>query len=621
MAPPTFQEWATTWHPRVALPFNGDYTTDFGDGGGGLPSPSPVPTFAPGFRGRQAIQSSTGDDTGPLDATATQQSVVMLVYIPDLSASAGLWSKGGNISGQFLWVSAGTVNARHRTSSTNRELVSAPITAGWHTVGAKFSNAAGVNALYIDGQIADSVVTATSPVNGTADPKIGNNNVFGFTTPIDGTGILISHFVWENSSQVDEFFSSFHYSMFGGATVPFADQLSNATLGCAEEYTVIITARDLVTYAGQVQWSALSWSRVLDEISTASVTVPDVFGGLRCNIEFGDAVVPWRFGIRIERNGELVWAGPIVEITRPVRDGAGADYVEIQAEDKMVWTTRRTPTTSTLYTDQDGGTVFQGVLEDAVALDNIFNLLCPTFETGYQMTREILALDFEYSYDILQELANSAVDFFVIGNELAVQNAGGANPAGWYVIRDGVQQVLAPTTDTYGRYIFGLFTDEAWTARPGFTMDGRSQANNILVPGADSGEAGFRLFWTAADVDALDGLLTYVDVNTLYRPQEGIPIVADGVFQERAYSLLAWRRNVPIVVSGGTLSQSAPVTIGTLFPGSLWAIDLAETGLSQLLDVQRLKRIDVTVQISQGGIMESVAPTLIPLGTDESGGG
>jgi hypothetical protein len=191
---------------------------------------------------------------------------------------------------------------------------------------------------------------------------------------------------------------------------------------------------------------------------------------------------------------------------------------------------------------------------------------------------------------------------------------------GWFVVRDGAKKRLAPTSDPFGRYIYGLFTDEAYTSRPGFTIDGFAQGNNVIIPGADSGEAGFRRLWTASDVTLLDGVLTYVDVNPLYRPQSDGPIVADGVFQQRADTVLAMRRNAPVIFSGGILSPSAPVTVDTLFPGSLWAIDLAEVGVSQLLDVHRLKRVDVTVSAGSGGIVEQVSPTLIPLGSDESGG-
>jgi hypothetical protein len=395
---------------------------------------------------------------------------------------------------------------------------------------------------------------------------------------------------------------------------------SDPRLGCADEYTVIITARDLETYAAQVDFSSLNWSRVLDEISEASVVVPDIFGGLRCNIELGSSIVPWRFGLRIERNGQLVWAGPITTIERPERDGGGADFVTISAQDKMAWMTRRTSSNTLNYVDKDAGYVFKDLIEEATTLDNLFNLYCPDFVTGYTMTRDVIPLDFEYIGDILDDLARSAVDYFVIGTDLAVQNQSGGYPAGWYVNDGTTTRRLYPTPDDFGRYFFGLFTDDAYVKRPGYVIDGLSQANDVYVPGADSGEAGFRRYWSASDVDLLDGILTYVDVNTLYRPQTD-EITDDAVFQERADTILALRKNAPVILSGGTLGQNAPVTVDTLFPGSLWVMDLADHGISQLVDIQRLKRVDVAVQVSENGINETVTPTLIPLGTDESEGG
>ena len=50
----------------------------------------------------------------------------------------------------------------------------------------------------------------------------------------------------------------------------------------------------------------------------------------------------------------------------------------------------------------------------------------------------------------------------------------------------------------------------------------------------------------------------------------------------------------------------------------LWAMDLAEVGVGRMLDAQRLKRVDVEVSVSSGGIVERVSPTLSPIGTDES---
>lgn len=386
-------------------------------------------------------------------------------------------------------------------------------------------------------------------------------------------------------------------------------------LGCAEEYSAIITAADLKTYAAQVNFSDLHWSRVLDDISEADVTVPDVFGGLRCNIELGTTIVPWRYGLRIERNGAEVWSGPITAIERPTRDGIAADAVTISANDSMVWGRKRVTPDFLSFSDADAGTVFRAVLDAGMAAWNPAGLDCPDFLTSYTMTREVIPLDFEYTFDILTELANSAVDYFVINNELCVYDV---IDRGWYVLRDGVKTRLAPTADPYGRYIYGLFTDDSFIERPGYRIDGMSQGNKIYIPGADSGEAGFRRFWESSGlVDPLDGLLVHVDVSSLYRPQADQTIIDDAVFQQRADTLYALYHDAVITISGGSLATDAPVDINSLFPGSLWAMDLAEHGLSNLLTVQRLKRIDVNVSVGDG-VTETVRPSLIPLGTDET---
>ena len=390
---------------------------------------------------------------------------------------------------------------------------------------------------------------------------------------------------------------------------------NDVTLGCPDEYSVFVVARDLQTYAARLDWSTITWSRVLDDVSEATVVVPDSLGGLRCNLELGASIVPWKFGIRIERNGTEMWSGPITTMERPVRNGGGDDHVVIGAHDAFVWTGRRIVTQDLNFTDADAGVVFRDVLADGMSLDNPMGLAAPQFDTGYTMTREVIQLNFEKVESVLLELAESAVDFFMLGRELVVYD--GVN-FGWFAHRNGERTRIAPTVDPFGRYLYGLFTDEAFIARPGWMLDGMAQANDVIIPGADSGEAGFRRTWRASDVDLDVGLLTDVDVSALYQADSTGIILDDEVFQQRANSRLAQSSRPVSIVSGSSLSQTAPVRAENLYPGSLWAVDLGDIGISQLVDVQRLKRVDVTVVAAADGIVEDVVPTLIPLGTDET---
>jgi len=45
-------------------------------------------------------------------------------------------------------------------------------------------------------------------------------------------------------------------------------------------------------------------------------------------------------------------------------------------------------------------------------------------------------------------------------------------------------------------------------------------------------------------------------------------------------------------------------------------IDLGDKNISQLVTVQRLKRVDVNVAATPEGIVEAINPTLMPLGTE-----
>lgn len=326
-------------------------------------------------------------------------------------------------------------------------------------------------------------------------------------------------------------------------------------------------------------------------------------------------------------DGALEWVGPITQVARPSRTDAGADYTEIRAMDKSAWLLRRTlpEDLATVAGGSDAGALFKALIELAVLADNEFGLYCPTFTAGATLSRQFYTRSFEYVFDMITDLANSAVDWFVIGQDLAVESrALDGLPRGWFIQDGGVERrQLAYTPDEYGRYIFGLFTDQAWTQRPGWTKDGMSQGNFVVTPGGDSGETGFRRFWTADGTDADTGLLTWVDVNPLYQadPDGVITGAEEEAFQARADSTLALRQEAPLSLTGGSLSQDAPVTRDRLFPGSLWAIDLAEPGFSRLATIQRLKRIDMQFAQSRAGLSETVSPTLIPLGTDESEGG
>lgn len=379
----------------------------------------------------------------------------------------------------------------------------------------------------------------------------------------------------------------------------------------AEDYTATIVARDLNTVVSTVRFSDLGWGRVLDDLSEATVTIPDKLYGRPCEAALSEELEPWRYGLLIERNAQRVWRGPITDITRP----PGVDALTITANDKMAWTKKRRLYGSDLeFEGVDSGRAFRRLVERAVGVDNVFGLYCPTVITGHVIYRNVVALDFEWIFDVLAELAQASIDFTVVDDKLVLRHPGVA----WYwaPVPQGSTELIEGGGDPLS---FGPFTDEAFAERPGYQKNGWEQGNDIVVPGADSGEAGFRRYWqqTNGGADPRDGVLSYVDVNALYRPQPGTPISTAGIFQQRANALYAMRKYAPQVTMGTALTRQAPVEINQLVPGSVWGIDITESKIPALrAKLQRLARVDVKVTVGDDGVSEEIVPTLIPIGSD-----
>lgn len=361
-------------------------------------------------------------------------------------------------------------------------------------------------------------------------------------------------------------------------------------LGCAEEYLVFVTDRTLKNRLVELKWSDITWNRVLDDVSQAVLTVPDSYGGLTCCNDIG-GLRTWRNGIRIERDSELVWCGPITYIERSAGVDIDGRGFRITAEDKMAWMKRRVLSAPLDYTaGVDPGTAFRQLIEDGTSIDNAFNLVCPTFTTGYTVFRDYLVANFEYIGDLLQELADVAVDYTVIGDTL-------------YASRD-------ISTLFQG---FGLVTAEWFGELPGYQIDGYEQANAVYTPLPDSGEEGFRIWGAASNVPliAADGLLQFVDTSY------GDNLLDQAWADRAALSTVDLRAEPPVVVTGGVFSQNAGIAMSQLIPGVLVRMDIGDDGcLEYLLDVYRLKRVEVDVSVASGELLESVSPDLQPVGSE-----
>lgn len=410
-------------------------------------------------------------------------------------------------------------------------------------------------------------------------------------------------------------------------TMPATAPAALLKMGCAESYQAFITHTNPVSMnddiVAAVAWDSITWGRVLDDVSQASVTISDRYGGVRCCADLG-GLVPWTFGLRIERNDQLVWKGPVVNVTRPTGDSGGVPTIQVEAQDAWGRYRRRlaTHTTSQQYNNLDAGVVFSAVQSLATyqpAQLNGFVLPWPTVIVGTGITREIVARDFEYAWDIMEDLLRSALDGYIMNGVQYLFQPG----VGW-MFNDGdgtADQVFkGPTDTTSGELLYGLFTESSYRDRPGWSISGIAQANQAWEPGADTGEEGARRYWTAVDSISISevGVLDVVDPNPLYRSISDGVVLSDATFQRRADSLIQQRSRPPAIIDGGALSDDAPIDMDNLRPGSIWRMDIYDSCYGQLLQNGRLKRVEVTVSRENDGIKETVSPTVFPVGYTEA---
>lgn len=386
------------------------------------------------------------------------------------------------------------------------------------------------------------------------------------------------------------------------------------SLDAVESYTAWITDQG-GNRIDTVEWSGLSWERVLDDISKSTVTAPDELGGVYCVARWG-GLEPWRFGLLIERNDQEVWSGPITNVQRP----EGAEHIMITALDGLAWFTKRPtiwPGPARIYAEVDTGVIFAEVVNLHARVDNDrWHLPCPNFVTGAALTRTIRWADQEYAWNFLQELLGASVDAYVHTGRLIVWD----HREGWLRDRNGFPHPLGGPVAFNKELVYGTFTETSFASRPGWSINGVEQGNYVAVPSADTGERGFRRVYTAQSLlsqGRYDTLFTK-DTSTLSRPDDEDPAKLDFVFQARANSILALRAFPPAVASGGVLALNAPVDVDNLRPGSVWKIDIHDNGYGHLLQTGRLKRVSIDVNKDAKGIVEKISPTIYPIGYSES---
>lgn len=411
------------------------------------------------------------------------------------------------------------------------------------------------------------------------------------------------------------FESIFEWAIIGTDEVatPSLPEPFRLALDCAESYTVFITDLDYQTRIAGVGHSSLRWGRILDEVSPANVVIPDEYGGVACCIPYGQ-LRPWRFGMIIERNDIEVWKGPITGVTRQQPADTTGGTVTIEGLDVIARYQKRFATRTDIvdWKNTDAGVAFTDLINDHAHLDSdVWFTSAPEIFVGAAVTRRLLPRNFEKASDIITELAESAVDWFVMNGIIYAWDP----VEGWRYF-DGITRTLDGPYNSNMDFIYGLFTEEAFSIPPNWGMAGSSQTNFFVVPAAEQGEFGFRDYFSAeSTASQLDvGVLDDSDPSPLDLPEDTPPADVATALQGRANTYIDQHAMVPITIEGGALAQGAPIDIPNLRPGSLWAMDLWDHCFGQLLTVARLKSVTVEVDYREGRISERISPTLYPPG-------
>lgn len=361
--------------------------------------------------------------------------------------------------------------------------------------------------------------------------------------------------------------------------------LARTTLGCAEEYDVFVVDRYLNAQLVRLPWSSIEWSRVLSDFSEASVVVPEADGGLSCCDEIG-GLVPWRYGLQIQRNAAQVWVGPVVSISRQ----AGDRDVTVTARDVMSWVTKRVQRTDRLDADRTidqkyARNILYQVIVDAFTVDDIplENVQVVLAGVGEPLTRNFKANRLQRSYELVQELTrNGDVDYTVVNDRLFIGN---------------MSSIATPV---------GTLVDEAFAESPAVIIDGIAQTNTVFVTGGHATDDGFTYWGYHSDANALDGVIEEVWVE----PENSREEADQSQLDASALSQWTARHVSPPTISEASLAPSAALPFEALIPGAPIVVDAVDSCLWGRATTMRLTEVRVQVEASEEGVGEDVRVTL-----------
>lgn len=349
-------------------------------------------------------------------------------------------------------------------------------------------------------------------------------------------------------------------------------------LGCGV-YSVYVADRSGEVLLRELPWSSIHWTREQDNVSIAEVMLRQVDGGPNC-CKLISGLYPWAYEIVIFRDSERVWTGPVTRIATNAGD------VNITARDKAGWLFRRVIHNEHLYPTPgtDLSTIFNELIVDAMAVDNVPNLVPTATNTGILGERSYYPNKIEKAWNAIEELCRTGVDFTMVGPDMV---AGSfeipANPIAY-------------------------LTAQAFADPPDIDIDGMEQVSVWYIgPTGSPGTSGFPFVGFFGAVDPDFGVLEDAAVEDKIEDQDSANTAA-----QTRWDLT----HEPVVnVKGGTLDVSAPMSVGLLVPGTVIRLAYEDTCYPLTQDY-RLYHVDVRVDVGDD-ISEAIEVQFQPVGTTD----
>lgn len=454
-------------------------------------------------------------------------------------------------------------------------------------------------------------------VEGTGHLLIGGDvgiEATGGTAEVEGTGrLLIGGSIGFDQTGGDAVISGTGRVIGGGsvglsAPAPFPPQpvvpSMTGQLGCGI-YDVFIFTRGLGQIVGRIPFNQVTWTRILDDTSTAEITVNGVsnVGPMESCCALLGSIEPWKHELGIYRNGLREWSGPITKVSYP------SETVIIDALDLSGWLTIRTlhenHNNNSAAGNNDLAEIWEEYVLDAMSVGNTAGLFA-TIQALTGVTADRLYTEDMHTFaaDAIAELARTGLDWYCVDRRMI----GGPVPVQPPAYPD------APPTPT--------LVDESFRDAPTVDRDGSLMANCWYVNGSGAGPGGNAIFGeygpefpATPDHVAQPAAPDYAAIEAQYdRIEQQVSetkILDQSSIDQNAATRYDLTKLPVDVISSGTLLPTAGIDIRQLIPGSVQNVHLTRACV-QIGAPYRLKQLTVTAA-SDGS--EDVEGAWEPLGS------